>query len=169
MTPGQSAHLSEEAINDVLIGLGTPESDAHLAHCSICSSKLTEFHSEMEAFNRSTLAWSEARPMGRLAEAPMSKVREAMFSPLVWALAATILVAIGVPLWNHGGHHPPLNNASVPVSVSQDSEAQIAQDNDLLRSVNVALNENEESPISEYHLLGASHPHARTRPELRKP
>jgi hypothetical protein len=167
MTPEQPAHLSEEAVNDVLIGLSSPASEAHLAVCSICSGRVKEFHSEMEAFNQTTLAWSEARPMARLHTAPASKIQQTMFSPLGWALAAALLVAVGFPAWNHY-HQFSLNNASVPAAAPEDTEAQIAQDNDLLRSVNVALNENEESPISEYHLSEAPHLHSKIRPELRK-
>ena len=36
MTPASSTHLSEEAFDDVLIGLGSPESETHLAVCEDC-------------------------------------------------------------------------------------------------------------------------------------
>jgi hypothetical protein len=170
MTPEQSAHLSEEAINDVLIGLASPESKAHLAACSICSSRVKEFHSEMNDFNLTTLAWSEARPEARPQARldPVAKpwVRRIAASPLSWTLAAALLLAVGFPLWNH--LRPAPNNASAQTTAPQDNEAQIAQDNDLLQSVNVALNQTEESPIAVYHLSEAPHPRLRRRPELRK-
>jgi hypothetical protein len=49
----------------------------------------------------------------------------------------------------------------------EDSEAQIAQDNDLLRSVNAALSTAEASPVREYHLSDGPHSPLRTRPEAR--
>jgi hypothetical protein len=167
MTPEQSTHLSEEAFNDVLIGLGTPESDAHLAVCSTCSNHLRQFRIDIESFNETTLAWSEARPTASLRATRRSKVRPVMYSPLGWALAAVLLIAIGIPVRSH--YLSSLGRASVQAPAPEDTQAQIAQDNDLLRSVDVALNENEESPISAYHLSETPHPRQRTRPELRKP
>jgi hypothetical protein len=167
MTPEKSTHLSEEAINDVLIGLGTAESDAHLAVCSICNSHLKQFRVEMEAFNETTLAWSEARPTASLRATRRSKVRAAMYSPLGWALAAVLLIAIGIPVRSH--YQSSLDRASVQAPAPGDTQAQIEKDNDLLRSVDVALNENEESPISAYHISEAPRHRARTRPDLRKP
>lgn len=169
MTTDLSGHLSEEAINDVLIGLGTPQSDAHLAACSACSSRMREFHTEMAVFNQTTLAWSEARSGKSLHIAPGSKLRRVASSRLIWALAATLLLAVGLPIWNHSHNQSLPSSASAPVTAAADVETQIAQDNDLLRAVNVALNESEESPVSEYHLLEPPHSRSRTRPELRMP
>jgi len=166
MTPEQSAHLSEEAINDFLIGLGSPDSEAHLAACSKCSSRVKGFRSEVNDFNLATLAWSEARPQVRLDEAARPQARRFAASPLIWALATVLLLAVGFPLWKH--FQLAANDASAKAPVSRDSEAQIAQDNDLLQSVNVALNEGEESPVAVYHLSEAPHPRLRSRPELRK-
>jgi hypothetical protein len=85
---------------------------------------------------------------------------------LSWALAAALFVAIGISTWNH---HPIFqNNAALPVPAQGDSEAQIAQDNDLLRSVNVALLEGEEPPVDAYNLMETPHPRLRARPELGK-
>lgn len=166
MTREQTAHLSEEAINDLLIGLGSAESRAHLATCPVCSGRVKEFQSGVDAFNLASLAWSEARPYaGRQAAARWS-VRRVAASPWSWALAAALLVVIGIPTWNHNPFFK--NNATVSAPRQGDSEAQIAQDNDLLRSVNVALAESEQSPINEYNLLQAPHPRLRTRLELRK-
>jgi hypothetical protein len=165
MTPEQSAHLSEEAINDVLIGLGSPESKAHLAVCSICSKGAKEFHSEVNAFNRAALAWSEAKPQAKLDAVAKPRVHRIAASPLSLALVAALLLAVGFPVWHHV--HPAANHASVPPPAQQDSEAQIAQDNDLLQTVNVALNQGEESPVAVYHLSEAPHPRSKTRPELR--
>jgi anti-sigma factor RsiW len=174
MTREKSAHLTEESLNDLLIGLGSQESNAHLAVCPACRSRVEEFQSTMQAFNRSSLAWSEARPEARpatpLARTSRIKTRKMAVAPLGWALAGTAFLAIGLPVWNarhHAVQGQVRNQAVAPVASTTDSEAQIAQDNELLRSVNMALNSNEESPISEYHLLDRPHARAKTRPELR--
>jgi hypothetical protein len=70
-------------------------------------------------------------------------------------------------VWN--ANHRPARHvvvASAPVASTQDTDAQIAQDNELLRSVNLALN--DEPPVSEYHLMDGSPSRARSHTELRK-
>ncbi|MDR3727338.1 MAG: hypothetical protein P4K86_09880 [Terracidiphilus sp.] len=165
MTQPWSAHLSEEALDDVLIGLGSPESDAHLAECEACRSQLEQFRSGMRNFNQASLAWSDARPLKSLPA--RSKVRQAAFAPVGWAFAtAVLLLIIGVPVWRHDHRIAP-SNGTVPAVTIEDSPAQIAQDNDLLRSVDEALNSSEASPISEYHLSDGPQLHRKARPELR--
>jgi len=101
MTPELSTHLSEEAMDDVLIGLASPESDAHLAACSLCRSQLQEFRSAMQVFNQTSLAWSEDRSKAFHHSSAKPKIRPAIFVPLSWAMVAAVLLAIGFPMWNH--------------------------------------------------------------------
>ena len=54
-------HLSDEALNDVLIGVGTSVSESHLAECPLCRGKVDEFQSDLGMWNAATLQWSEAR------------------------------------------------------------------------------------------------------------
>jgi hypothetical protein len=182
MTPEISAHLSPEQINDCLIGLSSAESAAHLAQCAQCRRQVNEFQSQMKSFNQTTLAWSESRTVARSESwsearsearpqsasfAHPSQNRQAIGTPLSWALAAALVVAIGLPVWHH---HQDVasNHPTRQVSTQEETGAQIAQDNDLLRAVNVALNQGEESPVREYHLSEAPRSHLRKRPELRK-
>jgi hypothetical protein len=51
------------------------------------------------------------------------------------------------------------------VAPQEDSEAQIAQDNELLKAVNAAINPDEMSPFKEYDLSGRPHPRHRHRPQ----
>ena len=168
MTMTNPHHLPEEALNDVLIGLGSPESEAHLAACADCRGRVEGFQSTVQAFNATTMAWSEAQPTRPLARATRGKY---MGAPLGWALAATAaLVAIGVPIWN-ANHRAVENVAVAPIVVpavsQEDSEAQIAQDNELLRSVNVALSSDDASPLAELGLSDRPHARAGARTELR--
>jgi hypothetical protein len=165
MTPELSTHLSEEAMDDVLIGLASPEADAHLAACPLCRGQLEEFRSAMRVFNQTSLAWSGTRSKAFHHSAGKTKVRPAIFIPLSCAMAAAVLLAIGPSLWNH--HHFSRNYAPGPASTPEDSQAQIAQDNELLRSVNLALNENDVPPINKYYLSDGPHPRLKVRPELR--
>jgi predicted anti-sigma-YlaC factor YlaD len=166
MTARLSAHLSEEALNDVLIGLSPPASDAHLEQCEFCRGQLQSFRSEMRVFNQASLAWSAARPSRSYRAAPKTQARRVISAPVSWALATVILLMIAIPAWNRN-HRASRNSQAGTAASSALSETQIAEDNDLLRSVNAVLSVNEESPISEYHLSGGPRPHRQARPEMR--
>jgi hypothetical protein len=162
-----SAHLSEEALDDALIGLSSPETEAHLALCGVCRSQLESFHTEMQLFNETSMAWCEARPARPFPAVSRSKkLSHAYYAPLGWAMAATVFLAIGVPIWNHDRHTSPKYDAA-SVSMPQDTEAQIAQDNELMRSVDAAISTQEASPLSEYKPSKRPQTHETSRSESR--
>jgi len=161
-----SAHLSEEALDDALIGLSSPEAEAHLALCGACRGQLEAFHAEIQLFNQTSLAWSEAQPARPFPVVARKKLIHTYYAPLGWALAATVFLAIGVPVWNHDHRVSPKYNAT-SVSTPPDTEAQIEQDNDLMRSVDAALNAQEASPLNEYNLSKRSQTRETSRSELR--
>ena len=165
MTTELLNHLTEEALDDALIGLGSSESEAHLAACAACRARVEEFRSNIEAFNQTTLAWSEARPVTSL-QGATRPAHLPMFALVGWALAAVVLLVLGVSVWNHDQR--TASHAGVAfVALPEDSEAQIAQDDQLLRQVDVALSAGEVSPIEEYHLSESPHPRLKVRKELR--
>jgi hypothetical protein len=75
MTPEPAAHLSEEAIYDVLIGLSSAETNAHLVVCALCRGELEALRSELQVFNDTALAWCKARPAKCLCGRPKWQVR----------------------------------------------------------------------------------------------
>jgi hypothetical protein len=166
MTTQLSNHLTEEALDDALIGLGSAESEAHLAVCPACRARVEEFRSDMKVFNDTTLAWSEARPVPSLQGAARPKAHLPVFAPVGWALAAVVLLLLCVSVWNHD-QRSASHEGFASVATPEDSETQIAQDNEMLRQVDVALNTGEASPISEYHLADGQHPRLKVRKELR--
>jgi hypothetical protein len=103
------------------------------------------------------------------------ETRKTFFAPAGLAFAAMILLVMGLPVWNYHSR-PAKSYGATPAITQQDSAEQIAQDNELLRSVDMALSSNEESPIGEYYLSGGPGPHSKAgtsqgrnaRPESRK-
>jgi ferric-dicitrate binding protein FerR (iron transport regulator) len=168
---GQSAiHLSEEALNDLLIGLASVESEAHLAECAACRAKVQAFGAHLNAFNRASMAWSESRSeaLPAIRPAASAKVKSiwTTLAPLEWAVAVAVLLLLALPVWNRNQLPVPVGSV-VGTPAAGDSEAQIAEDNDLLKSVDAALNTNDASPIAEYDLIEQPRSHARARPKTR--
>lgn len=147
------AHLSDEALDDVLIGLGSSAAAAHLAVCPACRARVENFHADMQAFNETSLAWSERQantmPAVAAGGSRRSTAPRLPIASLGLALAAMLLLAIAAPLWRHL-HSSPGEAAAPAVSVDGDSQAQIAQDNELLRQVNAALNSDAVAPLNPY-------------------
>jgi anti-sigma factor RsiW len=163
MTPETTIHLSEESLDDVLIGLGSPESHAHLAACAECRVQVEAFRGDMELFNDASRAWSESRPPLPRISAPRRTHPRLAFGS--WAVVCAALVFMAVAIW----HRPaPLPNHAIVQPQPADSEAQIAQDNQLLEAVNAAISPDEESPIDEYNIRVQSPPsHAKPHSKLR--
>jgi hypothetical protein len=165
MTREVTVHLSEEALNDVLIGLGSAESERHMAECAECRLKARQFKSDVALFNQASIAWSEAQPPGR--NKTVARMAPAFPMPVgflgVFALVI-LAVAVVIPVWQHE-HSQHGNQENTAAIVNQDSQVQIAQDNRLMEAVNAALSPQDESPVVEYGLLERHKTHRKARPK----
>jgi hypothetical protein len=166
MSAQPSTHLTEEALDDVLIGIGAPESEAHLASCSLCREKLTDFRTNVSAFNRASVAWSEAEAMKRPVAAPKAAGIWHIVSPFEWALAALLFLSVGIPVWNRE-HRGAVPENAESLAESADSEVQIAQDNALMKSVDSALSADDISPLRDYQMDVRIHTDARRKSKMR--
>jgi hypothetical protein len=155
MTPASTNHLSEEALDDVLIGLGSAESHAHLEVCAECRSQVKTFLGDVALFNAASMAWSKSRLPRPPATEPRGVRLHAAF--LGWAATAVALLVMALGVWHHRTETAP-KQANTAHSQPADSEAQIAQDNQLLQAVNAAIGPDEASPIDEYKILEGPHP-----------
>lgn len=158
-------HLSGDALNDVLIGMGSSESEAHLAECPLCRGKVENFRASLDLLNKTTLAWSEARSKAAGGIQAHPQRYRPSFASLGWAFfAVVLLLGLAVSVWRSPNVFP-LHHSAKLVSPPEDSEAQIAQDNELLRAVNAAINPEVVSPFQEYDLSDRPHPRHRQRPQ----
>jgi hypothetical protein len=127
MTPEWATHLSDEALDDVLIGLGSAESETHLFSCPDCAARVAAFRADMSFFNSASIAWSESKKLRfpqTLARRTGFRIRVSFVS---WAAVAVALLVTAVVI---GRHSPPVQpNHAYRVEIAQpvDSEAQIAQ------------------------------------------
>lgn len=154
-----TTHLTEDQITDLLIeGVPAASCQAHLAVCAGCRERVEQdlltFGSTIEDFNHVTLAWSDQRPLAARAEK----------APSHWSLVPTglafaaVALAAGIPVWNQHNRVPtPAPAIALPTNSADNSTAgpdrasQIAADNALMQSVNLALAANEPSPLAEYY------------------
>ncbi len=172
MTPLASAHLTEDQFTGCIIEDEPDDaSQAHLAQCADCRQKLSTereaFHTSVAHFNAAGLAWSESHPYPSLRGKASAQAGKGSYAPMRWALATLALALVALPVWNYDHPGVPVRSQSV-ASSADDSALQIAQDNQLMQSVNVALAENEPSPLHEYRLAPGRPAHvvsaeARTR------
>ena len=149
MTPGETIHLSEESLDDILIGLGSLESAAHLGACAQCRAQVEAFRGDMRLFNAASMAWSQSRRPQLQRSTPHRTHTWAVLGS--WAAACAVLVVTAFAVWHHRPAPAP-NQALIAQPQVVDSEAQIAQDNQLLQAVNAAIGPDDESLINEYKI-----------------
>jgi hypothetical protein len=148
MNTGEMNHLSNDQFSELILGAPSPASELHLAECAHCRAELEKFSSSVDLFSTTSLKWSEIQPAQTPRISPRWQSARWAYAPVGWALAVAVLIAVGVPAWKYDRHPAPPTSQSA----TEDTPAEIAQDNALLQSVNVALNTNEDSPLPEYRL-----------------
>jgi predicted anti-sigma-YlaC factor YlaD len=157
-------HLTDAEFSECLTAaLPEPAIQAHLAECDACRTELSSFMAAMDDFGSAAMDWSRAQPVPSV-RAKITKTQPGSVAPLRWALAAALIAAVGVPVAVHRERETAPAAAEVDAG---DSAAQIAQDNRLLESVNVALADSDPSPLSEYGLDSKTRAGAGTRTRMR--
>jgi len=160
-------HLTDEQFAECAIVAPGPESEAHLRECPQCREELTRFSESMDDFSRAAFAWSETRPVVSLRAATRPQAGRGWLAPATWAMAAAFVVAVGLPKVIHHDRQPAVPNNAVAVDASGDSDAQIAEDNRLMRSVNTAIGSNDSSELQGYGLQTGRHARLKTVSGLR--
>jgi hypothetical protein len=158
-------HLTDDQIDDLLIGDAAADSVAHMESCSHCAVRLAAAQSPIASFNAASLAWGQRRsatlplqlrqsPRGVLAG---SRLRVAAAAVGTTA-AAVFALALALPMLHHGSAAETAHQANpqaasaqteavavadtlpaVAATQSQTSEDQIARDNRLLQAIDREL------------------------------
>jgi hypothetical protein len=185
-------HLTEEQIDDVLMGDAAAASQTHLAECSECRKQLAELRTPINSFAAMTLAWSE-RHSATMPSQPMSATDSPWSHKLNWALAAAVLLAVGfiLPIATRqtpGGNNIAANDAPKPISIvtppaaqpiqpeakvhavaMHTSEDQVARDNQMLLDIHDELDASVQSPTDAFGLVNGGRmngPHGRNAPAV---
>jgi hypothetical protein len=160
-------HLTDEQFAECAIVALSPESEAHLRECSQCREELTRFSASMDDFSRAAFGWSETQPVVSLRAVTQRQAGRGWLVPATWAMAAAFVLAVGLPRVIHHDRQPAAPANAAVVDGSDDSEAQIAEDNRLMRSVDMAIGVNDSSELRGYGLQTGRHARLKTVSGLR--
>jgi predicted anti-sigma-YlaC factor YlaD len=168
MSSIRQGHLTDEqfaeCVAECAVVAPSPESEAHLRECSACREELARFAASMEDFGRAAFAWSETQPAVSLRAEARPSVGRAWMAPAGWAVAAAMLLAAGLPMVIHHDGQPA---ETAVVDGPDDSDAQIAEDNQLMQSVNMAIGVNDSPELRGYGLQTGRHARLKTVSGLR--
>jgi predicted anti-sigma-YlaC factor YlaD len=152
-------HLTEDELEEVLLGLDCPRTENHLAECEGCRGKIDEFRGTLELFNRTSTAWFEAKSNSLNRDLGQREASIRMGVRPVWAcvamLVAVLAGAIGVGASRHAGAGAGTAlraGSSVDSSVgsSVDEASEIAGDNAMMRQIDSVISTPEPSPSQLY-------------------
>ena len=150
-------HLNDEQFMECAIGEEPGvEAAAHLLECEACREELARFGMSVSSFNSAARAWSEARPVEVRTAASGYRAGRPFLAMASGMVAACLILGLGVVAVSHheqGGRVGTVASVSAP---QEDSAAQIAQDNQLLMAVDVAIRSDDRSPVLEYGLAPES-------------
>jgi hypothetical protein len=167
-----SNHLNDDQFLECAIGEEPGvEAAAHLRECEACREELARFGMSVSSFNLAAQAWSEARPVGVRVAASGYRAARPFFAMASGMVAACLVLGLGVEAVLHheqDGRAGTVASMSGPSDSQEDSAAQIAQDNQLLMAVDVAIRSDDRSPVLEYGLAPESNDGVRTRETTRE-
>jgi predicted anti-sigma-YlaC factor YlaD len=148
-------HLTEDELEEVLLGLDCSESEGHLAECAVCRGKIEEFRGSLELFNHASMAWSEAKSNSMNRDLAEHRTPFRMSVRALWT-CASLLVVVLAGVIGLGEHRHTSAEAGTPsragavVESPADAASEIASDNAMLRQIDSAINAPEPSPAQLY-------------------
>lgn len=173
MTTQNSAvlHLSEDDLDEVLLGIASPQSSAHLAACDLCTERFqtfqTELKAQMTAFNQASMAWSEARSNTISRDLASHKSTPRLTLPAIWSATAAMVLAVTLALHVSLDHRSAAleasnSTASQTISASADAihpehdQHELASDNAMLAAIDSEMGTPQPAQFGLYQTTKAS-------------
>jgi hypothetical protein len=154
MTGATMNHLTDEQIDDALLGDLAAEAAGHLAACGVCQQQLIAARMPLESFKAVTLAWSERRSATMPVSLQDRMLHNASGSRRrAWGTAAVAVLALMVALPFGMRHANGVREASstqevAPIAQPLQAKAsaeQIDSDNQMLHEIETELSSNRTS------------------------
>ena len=151
-------HLSEEELDDVLIGMGSAAAEGHLAGCAVCNARIAPFQTSVTAFNESSLAWAQAKSNGVSRDLSAARLSTGRTQPMAWGAGVAMIGAIAFALGTGLHRAPAALDASPAAQSTTDDEKDIAADNAMLAAINSEIGTAAPAPLQPFRLTsGRSH------------
>ena len=163
---GSDAHLSEDQLDEVLMGIAEPAVRQHAARCATCGKRLATFQELMVTFNDATLAWSEARSNRMPTELAPAGARGWLYDGLgsrsrvayAGAAVAALAMLIAGVMHDRGAAAPAPSGAESAArsDYSSSRQQEISNDNAMLFEISAELYQPMAIPdsLSEEHARG---------------
>ena len=142
----EELHLSDDALDDALLGVASAADTYHLAGCAACSGRLAEFRASLTSFNQASAAWSEARSNTISRELVPNSISS--MTAAAWSVGSVAILAIMVSLTSYL-HRPPEQPGN-PAQQQSSGQQEIANDNAMLIAIDSKLSEPVQSPVVVY-------------------
>lgn len=131
--PQTGAHLTEDELDEVLMGIASAEISAHIEICQPCGDRLEAFKTQMSVFNQATMAWSESRSNGLSRDIAAHTPTPRLTLATVWCSAATAMLALAFGLTITLHKAPAANDAAY--SHPDHDQRELATDNAMLAAI----------------------------------
>ena len=148
-----NTHLSEEEFTERLLGMESAAAEKHLAECGACREEMARVGAALGMYREAAVEWSASRPAPvRLGVRAAARAKNSWMPVAGWAVAAGLVVAIGVPVMRHvedgrSGAVTTVAGATGPVSADA-----ISQDNAMMGEINAAITQPDLSPVHVYKM-----------------
>jgi hypothetical protein len=158
MSAPNQQHLTDERFAELFMDEAIPaQLQAHLDSCAQCRAELASFSRSVDTFSTAAMRWSEAQPAFSPRSVTLGSLKVAttprrLFAQVSWVMAGVLVLSVSAPAIWHREHGVVAVRNAASVSVYEDSAEQIARDNDLMQSVNMALQADDPSPFREYQI-----------------
>ena len=129
-----AAHLSEDDLDDFLLGLASSDASGHVAACPACRERVNAFESQMSVFNQASRDWSEARSntISRDLAAHRPGLR---LTPAMWYSTAAAVLAVALSVSTNLHRTAVADTPVAPESVAAVASDDIDADNAMLAAI----------------------------------
>ncbi len=152
----QNPHLTEDELDEVLMGFASEDATLHVAACEPCGARLDVFRSQMAVFSQASMAWSDARSNTISRDILAHKPTRRLTLTTVWSSAATLMLALAFSLTT-ALHQGPRAADSAVVAHPDHDQSELASDNEMLAAINSEFGAPRQAQVGIYENVTA-HP-----------
>ena len=158
-----AAHLSEDDLDDFLLGLASSDASSHVAACPACRDRVAAFESQMSVFNQASRDWSEARSNTISRDLAAHRPSLRLTVPAMWYSTAAAVLAVALTFTTnlHRGADLPANAQIDTIATAAPGD--IDADNAMLAAISSETATPRPARFGLYESAAASTPRVAIR------